>query len=153
MPCPAAGSWMLAVVSAIMGLLFLGQKKKKRSEAVWRCLIYRRIISLIPRPLFPGQSRRRARAVRHLGGEKLSHVSSWQAIIDAAVPSRRAWTLAGRDRHHVARNAAVVAPKRRWAASSPTKQHAVPACSTRRHGGADWVGLGGLRGLAALLRG
>lgn len=40
MPCPVAGPWMLAVVSAIMGLLFLGPKKKKRSEAVWRVSFY-----------------------------------------------------------------------------------------------------------------
>ena len=87
------------------------------------------------------------------GGGKLSHVSSWQAIIDAAVPSRRAWTLAGRDRHHVARNAAVVAPKRRWAASSPKEEQAVGGGSAGGHGGGDGVGWGGLRGLAALLRG
>lgn len=54
------------------------------------CLISptRRIISLIPLPPFPGQANRVTGLGLSAFLENFSHVSSWQAIIDVAGPSR-----------------------------------------------------------------
>ena len=106
-------------------------KEEKEVGGSVACLILpaRRIISLITLPLFPGQSSCRARAVR------LFRKFFPCLVVASDYRRRRAQPgelgrFAGQDRHHVARNVAVLASSRPRGAGLRRRQqssiHAVP---------------------------